>query len=338
MLRLASTVLAAITLACVPALAQVQPSSPPASATYVDARTQALVDTITGSILKSGLYVGSAPAASGNPVPVSVGNFPATQPVTQSGAWSFGLSGPIPAGSNLIGAVTQSGAPWVVSGTVSVGNLPVTQSVSNGGTFPVQNTAALPAGSNTIGSVNVLGGNTAAVKTDSSGVTQPVSAASLPLPSGAATATNQATANTALGAPSDAAYTGTGTPSIVAALKGIYAAAFNPQPITASYFFEASTPLAANASFTGPTRFGAFGSSGGRWSAFQAKFVSSAAGTAYLDVSPDGATWFTAETATVTAGGAVTLRTPTAPAMRVRFVNGATAQTSFYVGALLTAN
>ena len=40
----------------------------------------------------------------------------------------------------------------------------------------------------------------ATVTVDGSGVTQPVSAASLPLPSGAATAANQSTGNTALSA------------------------------------------------------------------------------------------------------------------------------------------
>ena len=58
----------------------------------------------------------------------------------QGGAWTFGLSGPIPAGSNVIGAVTQSGGPWTVSGTVAA-----TQS----GPWNV----GLNAGTNQIGSV-----------------------------------------------------------------------------------------------------------------------------------------------------------------------------------------
>lgn len=41
-------------------------------------------------------------------------------------------------------------------------------------------------------------------KTPAAGAAQPVSAAALPLPTGAATAANQATANAALGAPADA--------------------------------------------------------------------------------------------------------------------------------------
>lgn len=34
----------------------------------------------------------------------------------QGGSWTFALSGAIPAGSNVIGAVTQSGAPWTIQG------------------------------------------------------------------------------------------------------------------------------------------------------------------------------------------------------------------------------
>jgi hypothetical protein len=77
--------------------------------------------------------------------------------------------------------------------SVTVSNFPASQAVTNAGTFPVQNTAA------------VVGGNTTAVKTDGSATTQPISASTLPLPTGAATATNQAAEIAALGAPGDAA-------------------------------------------------------------------------------------------------------------------------------------
>lgn len=99
---------------------------------------------------------------------VNVGNFPATQ------------------------AVTQSTSPWVVSGTVAA-----TQS----GTWNV----GLNTGTNTIGSVKITDGtNTASVsaasalKVDGSAVTQPISAASLPLPTGAATSALQTTGNSSL--------------------------------------------------------------------------------------------------------------------------------------------
>ncbi|MEE7503306.1 hypothetical protein [Methylobacterium mesophilicum] len=74
----------------------------------------------------------------------------------------------------------------------------------------------------------------AAWKVDGSGVTQPVSAAALPLPAGAATATNQASQISALGAPADAAYAGGATASIIAALKGLYAAMIAATPAGAN--------------------------------------------------------------------------------------------------------
>lgn len=143
------------------------------------------VGLTNGAAVLSDLRVAGSAVATSNPVPVSVQNFPATQPV----------SGTL--------AVTQSTSPWAISG-------PVSQS----GTWTVAQGAA----------------GSAAWKVDGSAVTQPVSAASLPLPSGAATATAQATSNTALGAPADTAYAGSGSSSIVAALKGIYAALVGPTP------------------------------------------------------------------------------------------------------------
>ena len=114
-----------------------------------------------------------------------------------------------------------------VAGTleVSVGNFPSTQAIS--------------------GSVSVLGGNAAAVKTDGSAVTQPVSVTTLPLPTGAAkesggnldaintsttttatqattTATQVTAINTVQGAVADTAWTGAGSGTVVAILKAIY--------------------------------------------------------------------------------------------------------------------
>jgi hypothetical protein len=231
-------------------------------------------------------------------------------PVTQGGTWTFGLSDPIPAGSNAIGSVLAdlriSGAAVSAANPIfaQITNLPNTQAVSgtvtvNQGTSPWAIAAAslpLPTGAATAalqsnvqsapgtaattllgvqGATNgvpipvtgtffqptqpvssttlataanqnstaagtsatnaqgvqgvtggvplpIQGGNATAVKTDSSATTQPISAAALPLPTGAATATNQNTANATLGAPADAAYAGSGNASLVAALKGLY--------------------------------------------------------------------------------------------------------------------
>jgi hypothetical protein len=83
------------------------------------------------------------------------------------------------------------------------------------------NTRALSSSTDT---VKVEGGNTTAVKTDGSAVTQPISAAALPLPSGAAQESgNLATVATGVGDPADVAYAGSGSSSMIAALKGIYA-------------------------------------------------------------------------------------------------------------------
>lgn len=105
-------------------------------------------------------------------------------------------------------AVTQP-----VSGSVSVSNLPASQTVN--GSVSVSNFPATQNVNVTNASLPIEGGNLTAVKIDGSAVTQPVSgtvtanagtgtfavsAASLPLPSGASTAANQATGNATLSA------------------------------------------------------------------------------------------------------------------------------------------
>lgn len=89
---------------------------------------------------------------------VGVNNFPATQAVTQSGAWAV--------------TVSDGSGPLSVDGTVSVGNFPATQNVADGG-----------------GSLTVDGN----VGINNFPATQAVSAASLPLPTGAATSALQTT-------------------------------------------------------------------------------------------------------------------------------------------------
>ena len=98
-------------------------------------------------------------------------------------------------------------------------------------------TATLAAGSAVIGAVTQSGtwtvqpgntANTTAWKVDGSAVTQPVSAASLPLPTSAATSANQSTGNTSLsnvdtnaGTTTDAAATAGSTGTIAAKLRAI---------------------------------------------------------------------------------------------------------------------
>lgn len=114
----------------------------------------------------------------------------------------------IPAGSNAIGSVSVSNFPGTqpVSGTVTAN--------AGTGTFAVSATALpLPTGAATSAKQPALGvagtpstdvltvqgaASMTALKVDGSGVTQPVSAASLPLPAGAATSALQTSGNASL--------------------------------------------------------------------------------------------------------------------------------------------
>ena len=113
-------------------------------------------------------------------------------------------------------AVTQSTSPWVVSGTVtatnpSVGTVaatPPTSATYIGGSV----TTAAP--TYTTGQMDPLSLNTSGgLRVDGSGVTQPISASSLPLPTGASTSANQTT----LGSQTTKINDGTNTAAIKAA-------------------------------------------------------------------------------------------------------------------------
>lgn len=143
--------------------------------------------------------------ASGTTQPISgtvaVSNFPAIQPVSQSGTWTIGRT-------------------WSLLNTtdsVNIGNFPASQAVTGPLTdtqlraspVPVSGSFTLPTGSATfaaqasgnasLASIDSKITTTAnGVKVDGSAVTQPISAASLPLPSGAATSALQTTGNSTL--------------------------------------------------------------------------------------------------------------------------------------------
>lgn len=120
---------------------------------------------------------------------VNVGNFPATQAVTQSGTWSLGINN-FPAS---FGA-TQSGT-WTVglsAGANTIGK--VDQGVGGASAWKVDGSAVTQPISGTI----TANAGTGTFLTDGSAHTQPISAASLPLPTGASTSANQTTANTSL--------------------------------------------------------------------------------------------------------------------------------------------
>ena len=121
---------------------------------------------------------------------VSVSNFPATQPISA-------VSLPLPTGAS-----TSANQSTIISDLASilanqtngtqetqVTNFPTTQAVTQSGSWNV----GLNAGANTIGKVDQGNGGSSAWKVDGSAVTQPISAASLPLPAGASTSANQST-------------------------------------------------------------------------------------------------------------------------------------------------
>jgi hypothetical protein len=166
-----------------------------------------------------------------------IGNFPAIQAVSQSGTWNVGLN----AGSNAIGSVSvsnfpstqpvsgtvtavQGTSPWVVSGTVTAN--------AGTGTFAISAASLpLPTGASTDAELGVINttlgspfqaggsiGNTSFIATQSSGsnlhvdvdnfpATQPVSAVSLPLPTGASTSADQVNVQSAPGTPQTTAIT-----------------------------------------------------------------------------------------------------------------------------------
>lgn len=107
-----------------------------------------------------------------------------TMPCSQSGAWSVTLAAALPAGSATVGGVNLA-QYTPASGRLPVDGSGVTQPVSDGG------------GSLTVdGTVGVTGPVT--VTGTFWQATQPVSAAALPLPAGAATSARQDTGNTSL--------------------------------------------------------------------------------------------------------------------------------------------
>ena len=156
----------------------------------------------------------------GNSTAVKVDGSAVTQPISATAL-------PLPSG-----AATESGnLATIATNTGGVADVAYTGSgsgsviaVLKGVYAAIKGTLNIRALSSGTDSVTIQGGNSTAVKTDGSATTQPISAAALPLPTGAAQESgNLATIATVQGAQADAAYAGTGNSTIVAALKGIYA-------------------------------------------------------------------------------------------------------------------
>lgn len=137
------------------------------------------------------------------PVSFQISNLPTTQTITGSvNVANFPASFQV---SNFPTSFQISNLPatQTIAGSVEINNFPASFQVSN---FPgtvtanIGTTAGLALTTDIQGIRDRLPSVLASdrLKVDGSGVTQPVSAASLPLPTGAATAANQSTANTTL--------------------------------------------------------------------------------------------------------------------------------------------
>lgn len=149
-------------------------------------------------------------------------------PVSQSGTWNINnISGTIslPTGAStettlvalsaklpstlgqkamaaslaVVLASDQSAIPVSQSGTWNITNISGTVSLPTGAATSAKQPALGTAGSASPDVITVQGiASMTALKVDGSAVTQPISAASLPLPTGAATSANQTTGNTSL--------------------------------------------------------------------------------------------------------------------------------------------
>lgn len=204
----------------------------------------------------------------------------------------------------------QGTSPWAISGPVNA---------SQAGTWTV--------GQGTPGA--------SAWKVDGSGVTQPVSAAALPLPAGAATSANQSSEIAALGAPGDAAYSGSGTASIVAALKGLYSLTAATPRVSA--FADASqVSVAANGT---AGNIGHDPGGNGPYTRYNATFYSSQSGTVQILGSDDTVNFYPMTNQAYTAATVVTYTVPiTFRYYYAKLINGGTAATGVTIKSSFTAN
>ncbi len=177
----------------------------PVTDAMLDAAISGGALTVTGSVGLSG-----SPTVSLGAGTATVGS------VTQSGPWSVSLA----SGTNALGSVSVSNFP----GTVSVSNFPASQTITGAVSQSGNWTMGLSAGSNAIGSVSV----------SNLPATQPVSASSLPLPAGAATASGVQAVVTALGSPlqSGGSVAVTTLPAIPAGTNAIGAVSVSNLPAT----------------------------------------------------------------------------------------------------------
>lgn len=245
-----------------------------------------------------------------------------------------------------------------VEATLSTGPITIGEVLLKGGTSGVD--ADVDAGTKALlvkptNNANVVVTNTVTV--DGSGVTQPVSAASLPLPTGAATAAKQDTAQSTLtgivnveGNVNDAAVTGDNTGTLSAKLRGLnklfadvwdsvnhllhvdakQVGTWNVNAATTGVISAANssqTPLVGDATFQGtevdtlPYAYIIVSVHAD---------VASAAGGLIFQFSPDTLTWYDTDTYTLAAGLTKTYSLqPFYRYFRVKYINGAVGQAEF---------
>lgn len=143
---------------------------------------------------------------------------------------------------NVIASTSNALNVAIISGGGSGGT-----ASSFGATFPATGTAAgflNSAGTNmAAGNLNASG----ALKVDGSAVTQPVSAASLPLPTGASTSANQTTGNNSLSS-IDGKIVAVNTGAVVLAAGSALVGSFITQPSTSSTYAPSNATTSAYAS------------------------------------------------------------------------------------------
>lgn len=135
-------------------------------------------------------------------IATNTGNIPAQGQALAAGSLPVVLTAAQLSTLTPLSSVTVSGTVTANAGTgtfaVSAASLPLPTGAATAAKQPALGTAGTPAAD-----VLTVQGATSmiALKVDGSGVTQPISAASLPLPAGAATAAGLTTINTTLGSP-----------------------------------------------------------------------------------------------------------------------------------------
>lgn len=158
------------------------------SLSSIDSKTPALGQTTMAASQPVAI------ASNQSSIPVTVGNFPATQPISGSVSVSN-----FPATQPVSGTVAVSSLP-AITGTVSVSNFPATQTIA-GTVTANQGTAALPSNAwymRITDGATTVGINGFSLNTNVTNTSIAITAASLPLPTGASTSALQTSGNSSL--------------------------------------------------------------------------------------------------------------------------------------------